>query len=184
MKNSLFFLLITLIISVCSCKKDKKNPEPVKDEFSFVYNGNTYYATVTNNIGNGGAYKGDKGPAIVIDMRSVFNGTIRFEKEGCAYLAPANTVIYINEPGCLFMTKNDFGDLVPIDSAQVYVYKSGSLNISFSDCTGHSGTDWATGLPYSYQVCRASGIFDLTLINKNNQTIEITNGKVNQHIQL
>ena len=116
-------------------------------------------------------------------MPSVFGGQIDFIRAGCAYLAPLNKVVYVNDPNCQLSIKDDYGNFQPIDSVQTYIYQSGSLNISFSNCQPKSGTDFATGLPYSYNVCRASGTFDLTLINKDNQTIKITNGVVDQMIE-
>jgi hypothetical protein len=116
-------------------------------------------------------------------MPSVFGGQIDFIRAGCAYLAPENKIVYVNDPNCQLSIKDDYGNFQSIDSVQTYIYQSGSLNISFTDCGTKSGTDFATGLPYSYQVCNAVGTFDLTLVNKNSKTIKITNGVVNESLQ-
>ena len=57
----------------------------------------------------------------------------------------------------------------------------GSLNVSFSNCVAKSGVDIVTGLNYQYIDCAALGTFDLILVNKNNETIKITNGIVKFH---
>jgi hypothetical protein len=113
--------------------------------------------------------------SISIDMLQVFEGYIYFRGNGCAYMAPENSVPSITEPGCV-LTDQTGGSNFPIDSVLVYYYQSGSLNSTISDCKGYSGTDFGTGLPYAYSECKVSGTFDLTLVNKNNQTIKITNG--------
>ncbi len=59
----------------------------------------------------------------------------------------------------------------------------GNLNINFTQCEVKSGTDPWTGATHQYQVCRAAGTFDLTLVNKNNQKIILTDGNVDQFIQ-
>ncbi len=168
---------------ICSCKKDSGSNNNSKDRFTFEYNGIVYNKTVTNNVTNAAAINTNGGPGIFIDMPSVFGGRIFFIRNGCAYLETGSDVINVTEPNCQLSIQDNFSNPQPIDSVKVYIYQSDTLNISFSDCKVKSSTDPWTGAMHQYHVCRAKGTFELTLINKNQQQIKITNGKVDQTIQ-
>lgn len=91
------------------------------------------------------------------------------ESDHCAYMAPTGNYIML-EQNCM-LTDWENGQTVPIDSSKVFIFQSGSLNHSISDCKSHS-----LGPGYEWTTCRATGTFDLTLVNKFNEAIEITNG--------
>ena len=116
-------------------------------------------------------------------MPALFGGRIYFVQPTCAYFEPGNTIVYDNYPNCQLSTQNSYGDFEPIDSSQVYIYQSGYLNVSFSNCVAKTETDIFTGDTNQYEECLASGTFDLVLVNKNSNTIKITNGVVNQFVR-
>jgi hypothetical protein len=181
MKSSKIIIFISLALLFASCKKSDSKVEPEKDEFSFTYNGQNYNYSITGNVANAGVGKGTDGtPNIGIDMVNLFGGRVYFEKTGCAYLEPEFSYIILNS-GCMLSVQNPSGSPLPIDSSKVFLYESGTLNISFSNCISKSGVDIITGLPYQYNDCAAIGTFDLTLKNNNNSTIKITNGIVKFH---
>jgi hypothetical protein len=181
MKLFLVFISISSLCLFCSCKKNNiSGSEQRKDQFSFVYNGTTYNYSITNNVADAGVFKrSDHTPGIMIDMPTIFGGRIFFTQPTCAYLEPGNTEVYDNYPKCQLSVKNSYGNAELIDSTQVYIYQSGSLNISFSNCVMKTETDLFTGDANQYEKCLASGTFDLVLVNK----IKITNGIVNQFVR-
>jgi hypothetical protein len=182
MKYSKIMIAIFFTSFFAGCKKNDSNAETKKDEFSFTYNGRNYNYSITGNVANAGVGKGIDGtPYISIDMADVFGGRIHFEKTGCAYLQPEFTYNILLNQGCQLSEITAGGNTIPIDSVKVFVYQSGSLNVSFSNCITKSGVDIFTGLNYQYDICAALGTFDLVLANKNNETIKITNGIVKFH---
>jgi len=181
MKKSKILIFISLAFFFASCKKSESTVVPEKDDFSFTYNGQNYNYSIFGNTANAGVGKGMNGtPNLFIDMVNLFGGRIYFEKTGCAYLEPEFSYIILNS-GCMLSVQNPSGGPLPIDSSKVFLYESGSLNVSFSNCISKSGVDIITGLPYQYNDCAAIGTFDLTLKNNNNSTIKITNGIVKFH---
>jgi hypothetical protein len=181
MKYPKIMIVIFFTCFFAACKKTDSKVDPEKDEFSFTYDGRKYNYSITGNISNAGVSKGIDGtPYIVIDMVNVFGGRIHFEKTGCAFLEPEFTYLRLDQ-GCQLSEINPVGNTIPIDSVKVFVYQSGSLNVSFSNCITKSGVDFVTGLNYQYEICAALGTFDLVLVNKNNETIKITNGIVKFH---
>jgi hypothetical protein len=67
-----------------------------------------------------------------------------------------------------------------IDSSNVLLYSSGTLNLVSSNCRTVNVDIFGTGgAPFTY--CDVNGTFDLTLQNKNNQKIVITKGVVKVH---
>jgi hypothetical protein len=182
MKINFAIIFTFLVFVIFSCKKDSGNKNDT-NQFTFTYNGVVYNAAVNNNLVNAAAINVGGAPGIFIDMPSVFGGQIFFIRNGCAYLETGSDVINVTEPNCQLSIQDNFGNPQPIDSVKVYIYRSGTLNISFSECKVKSSTDPWTGATHQYQVCRAKGTFELTLINKNQQQLKITNGKVDQTIQ-
>jgi hypothetical protein len=168
-------------LAILGCKKGETPANEEKDELSFVYNGTKYNYSVTNNVVNAGIGKGMDGtPNLMIDMPNAFPGRVYFEKTGCAYLEPEFASVRLAQ-GCQLKQVDQAGNLVPIDSSKVFIYQSGSLNVSFSDCSSKSGVDFVTGYNYQYNECAAIGTFGLTLANKNNELIKITDGVVKFH---
>ncbi len=174
-------MFVSLALILVSCSKDENPNIPETDKFSWTYNGLTYNYLISNDhTVNAGAGKGQNGNAsIIFDMSEALGGTIYFEK-GCAYLEPLGSSISQNQ-GCLLTDKDDAGHIIPIDSTKVFIYQSGSFNINFSNCTKKTGVDFVTGISYQYDVCAVSGSFDLTLVNKDNTTIKISDGIVDLH---
>ena len=178
MKYSKIIIAIFFTYFFAGCKKNDSKADAPVDEFSFTYNGTKYNYSITGNVSNAGVGKGIDGtPYIIIDMADVFGGRIHYEKTGCAYLEPEFTSGISLSPGCQLSS----GNTDPIDSVKVFLYQSGSLNVSFSNCITKSGVDPFTGLNYQYNEYAALGTFDLTLVNKNNETIKVTNGIVKFH---
>lgn len=171
-------ILLTTVLAGC-----KKSDSDGKTEFSFTYNGQNYNYSIVNNMSNAGVGKTTDGTLFIsIDMPDEFGGPIYYQP-GCAYLAPEFTSINLGQ-GCTLSEIDVSGGSVPIDSEKVFLYQSGSLNVSFSNCVNQTGYDPVTGTNYTYTTCDADGTFDLTLVNKNDSTIKITNGVVkNFHIQ-
>lgn len=64
----------------------------------------------------------------------------------------------------------------PIDSVAVYLYESGSFNILYKNCYEKSEYDPFSSSTIKYSVCDADGTFNLTLKNKENKIINITDG--------
>jgi hypothetical protein len=177
MKYSKIMIAIFFTCFFAGCKKTDSKADPEKDEFSFTYNGRNYNHSITGNRSNAGAGKGFDGtPYINIDMADVFGGRIHFEKTGCAYFEPEFSTVRLDQ-GCQLSD----GNTDPIDSVKVFLYQSGSLNVSFSKCITKSGVDFVTGLNYQNEICAVLGTFDLVLVNKNNETIKISNGIVKFH---
>lgn len=156
-------LAAILLLNACS-KQDE-----IHGEFSFSYSGEEYHNTPSNLDDEGFEVSDDGKNHITIDMPDVFGAEIYFDVSHCAYLNLSSVYVTLEENCKLTAFAN--GQTGPIDSSKVFIYQSGSLQLSISDCKNHSlgsGYDWTT--------CRASGSFDLTLMNKDNETIEITNG--------
>lgn len=182
MKTLKILFIISFVFLFAECSDDTKKVEPVEDEFSFTYNSQNYNYSITGNVANAGVSKEADGTAsLMIDMVNVFGGQIYFKKTDCAYLVPEFTTLNFNTEGCIPPSENNSnGNVVPIDE-KVFVYQSGSLNVSFSNCVTKSKVDFVTGINFQQTDCAAIGTFDLTLINKNNSTIKITNGIVKFH---
>ena len=171
-------LAIILVSVLCvSCKKNGTKVEP-QNVFSFTYKGQTYRSSRTGDVVNAGVGRNQDGsPTVRIGMYDVFGGQIYFESQNCAYLEPQFKSIRANR-GCILLEVNTVGQLVPIDSVKVFIYQSGSKNISFSNYVSRTETDLFTGASRTYTLCSAAGTFDLTLVNKNKETIKITDGVI------
>jgi len=161
---SIAFSLTAILFSTACSKQDE-----IHGEFSFTYNGEEYHNTPSNLDADGFDFSDEGKYHINIYMPDVFDGEIYFDISNCAYMNLSGTYVTLGQH-CNLTAYAD-GQTMPIDSSKVFIYQSGSLKHSISDCKKHSlgsGLDWTT--------CRASGSFDLTLKNKDNETIEITNG--------
>ncbi len=170
-------LFISLVFILVACSKDETPTIYEIDTFSWAYNGRSYNLVYKDNTSNAGArINMNRIPAISFDMVDELGGSIYFEK-ACAYLEPLGSIIYENE-GCVLTEKDGTGNIIPIDSTKVYIYQSGFFNISISNCTKKTAVDLLTGDSYQYDDCTVSGTFDLTLVNKEDATIKITDGIV------
>lgn len=171
MKRLFASILFIIVLSSCTKKNEPADPDNAP-KFSYEFNGKKYSGSgvagyiVYNNSFNG----------IVIEREDLFGGTISFHKNSslsnnCAYLTPTGQQFVVQQPGCIFY---NYGN--PIDSVKVYFYRSGIMNYSTSNCKHKKEPDLVFGGYIEYDVCDINGTFSLTLGNKNNQTIVITNG--------
>ncbi len=136
-------------------------------------------------------------------MNYTYNGInyksgLSFNREGITILIPRERglQIHFSQPGCAFAipiglnygynTINgicipSFGDQ-QVDASGVYLYSSGSLSNSYSNCYDFPvmefGTNSGTRL---VRFCTVSGKFDCTLNNNNNVAISIKNGAFTFH---
>ena len=168
----LIFGSVLLISNACS-KQSEPMPEPEENDFVFTYNGKTYHQRVEAYFTAGVQSFHDK-LSIFINMVDVFGGEIYFDEKNCAYLAPEYYKVYHDEDCNLDARINN--QIVPIDSTKVFIYQSGYLNASLTNCQTHT-TDLGISV-YTYTTCIASGTFELTLVNKIDETIEITSGTI------
>ena len=171
------FVGITLVIVLSGC--NKKNEPPLPDnapKFSFEFKGKKYSGPdIAGFITSSDSLIG----ILLIAREDLFGGTIYFYKNSslsnnCAYLEPTGQHLIAQQPGCILYRSGNYGN--PIDSVKVYLYRSGSLNSSTSNCKRKKELDPVSGVYKEYDECDINGTFSLTLGNKNNQTIEITKG--------
>ena len=170
----MFRLLIVFstFVLLFSCSKQRDDDVQNKDpKFSFEFNGTKYNGP---NIGGIIIYNGTM-DGVFITREDLFGGTINFYRNSsmsndCAYLTPTGQQFVLQQPGCILNNGN------PIDSVLVFLYRSGSINYSTSNCTRKRVPDLVFGGYLEYDECDVTGTFSLTLGNKNNQTIVITNG--------
>jgi hypothetical protein len=173
-------LLVALTFILVGCSKDEYAKTSETDSFSWTYNGRIYTYSIKDNVANAGAKKGINGSvSIMLDMSETLGGTIYFEKD-CAYLEPLGSTVLM-EQGCVLTERDGAGYVIPIDSTKVFIYQDGAFNVSFSNCVTKTSVDFFTGESSQYNDCAASGSFSLTLVNKNNVSIVISDGKVNLH---
>lgn len=160
-------LFIALMFFLAACKKDSYNSPVIVEhpEFSFTYNGQTYsgmnYCALMLN-------QASRLEGIIINKEDVFGGKIYcyFQPSLCVYLQPTGTLIAPNRPDCLLRNANGG----PIDSSQVFIYRSGSINTAYSNC--QHKTDIFTNI--EYDECTATGSFSLVIGNNSGQTKNIT----------
>lgn len=173
LRHLLFFGLLTIFMA---CNKVETSPEQ-QDSFSFKYNGITY-----NGLNNGGMTgNGISGPVenIFIKGPGSLNNTIYFytHQPGCAFMIPDNAGAWgIQYSNCQLTLGSG-----PIDSAQVYFYRSGSISYTVSNCVHKKIVVPQPPGTIEYDECTITGNFNLTLGNNNNQTIEITDGAFTFH---
>ncbi len=169
-------LIVVVVFIFTSCKKTS---DATISYLKFTYNGVDYnYQNENINNINLGIGRGVNGNVqITIGPESLFGGYIYNYSTGCAFFQPTPIAHAINiDPFCILTTQDDLGNTIPIDSQAVYIYRTGLLNAGFSNCVTKNGYDIVTGISYNYDLCDASGTFDLTLVNKTNDIIKLTNG--------
>lgn len=168
---SFLILPISIVLGLSACKKTAVSHSPYDSKFSFTYNGTHYVLPYKDGTAEWAIL--DNG--ISINRPDIFNGIIYFPYAGCAYFEPTGTSIQSNS-NCQLSALG-----FPIDSVAVYLYQSGSVNISYSNCQHHSEYDVVTGTTVEYDVCDANGSFDLVLKNKEGKTITITDGELQEY---
>ena len=176
MKNK--YLLSTLLISLIlnlSCKKDNEIP---LNTVSFKFNGQVHsydsqWSPVTNFDIN--SFRFLYAGGITITRPELFGGTVKI-----FYNAPMNAVCAFLQPDNYPMINADCNNLnaggQPIDSVKVYWMESGNFSHNISECT-----PTATG---PFKRCTLVTSFSVTLVNKNNQKIVLTEGKSRSKIEL
>lgn len=165
------FFSTWLIIMVVGCKKSSiPSKTPDDSKFSFTYKGSQYTLPYRSGIAEWGI-EGSVG--IFINRPDLFNGIIHFPSPNCAYLVPRDNGGHLDLTGnCQLINTSG----APLDSIAVYLYQSGTANVSYKNCRPKTQYDPITGTYFTFDVCDANGTFDLVLKNKENKTIEITNG--------
>lgn len=167
--GSLLVMGIIIFFSLSGCKKTNADHSAHDNTFSFNYNGRQYTLTPLNN-----EYTVDS-TGIGITRLDIFNAMIFFQKPSCAYYATDNSLVYVADK-CQ-MTN---GSGLPIDSAVVYIYQSGSLNVTYSNCSSVSLID-LSGNHVTAEYCDMEGSFDLVLKNNENKLITISDGHFIQY---
>ena len=143
----------------------------MESEFKFTYNGTQYVLPLKQGTAEWAIL--DAG--IYINRPDLFNGIIYFPHSNCAYLEPQGQSVQMT--GNCVLSSSGF----PIDSVAVYIYQSGSVNLSYTNCVNKTEYDPYSGQTVTYQVCDVNGTFELTLRNKENKTISITNWEVKEY---
>jgi hypothetical protein len=153
-----------------ACKKDagKKGKSAYDSKFSFSYKGNHYELPLKEGTAEWGVLES----GIFINRPDIFHGVIYFLNSNCAYLEPIGSSVG-RGANCVL---TQFG--LPNDSSAVYIYSSGSVFVSKSNCQSHSEYDPYSGSTIQYDVCDGQGAFSLTLKNNDNHSIVITDGKL------
>jgi hypothetical protein len=177
-------IILSAFFSVfAGCKKSIDSISSYETKISFTYNGQQYNhsstsSIMTDNILVQGIPLFVNFTGIAIEDPGLLGGTIIILSRSsgniqCSYLRPTGMLVSSATGNCNLTNGGN-----PIDSVQVYWYESGSINFSYSDCRNLTGTT----IP-GQRDCRITGSFDLTLTNKNNQKIKLTNGSFTGRIK-
>ena len=162
-----------------------KNSDSISYEtkISFTYNGQQYNQSSPSNILTDailvqGIPLFVNFTGIAIEDPGVLGGTILILSRNsgniqCSYLRPTGMLVSSSSGNCNLTNGGN-----PIDSVQVYWYESGSINFSYFDCRNLTEAT----IP-GQKDCKITGSFDLTLTNKNNQKIKLTNGSFTGRIK-
>ncbi len=170
--TSLYAVCIIILFGLTDCKKSNTAPTAADDTFSFNYNGIQYSLKPLSD-----EYRVDS-MTISITRPDIFTGAILYKKPDCAYYAKDNSTVYMS--GKCQLTN---GSKQPIDSANVYIFQSGSLNVSYSNCSSYTVTDFS-GHKATITNCDMVGTFNLVLKNSENKLVTLSNGKFVQYHML
>jgi hypothetical protein len=177
-KITCFFIpAFLLLFSLASCKKDPNSP--LSGKLQFTYNGTQYEQNdnlfiTTNFILPEFIFANFIG--IHIDRPDLFGGKIIISGVppggiSCAWLNPTG----MNVGGTCNNLQNNGA---PIDSVAVFWYESGTMTANYSNCSPAT----EASVP-GQENCTVSGVFTLTLVNKNGQRINLTNGSFSGRIR-
>jgi len=168
MKNELSILLLSCfsLLLLIHCRKESVVTDSPENILTYQYSGQNYTDTGSAILDPDNKIQG-----IEFRNSSVFGGIIFFYSlpANCAFLVPDNSS-YMLLAGC----RLSFAD--PVDSSKIYYYRSGAINYSYSNCKHKIVHDLVTGIHAEYDECSVTGTFSLTLGNKNNEKIAVTNG--------
>jgi hypothetical protein len=165
----LYAVGIIIILGLTDCKKSSDGHTVYDNTFSFSYNESQYSLTPVHD-----EYSVDS-MTIGITRLDIFTAPIYFKKPDCAFYGTDNKGVMITGDCQL----SDFSGS-PIDSALVYIYQSGSMNVSYNNCSTAKLID-LSGNHVTAQYCDMQGSFDLVLKNKENKLITISDGKFIQY---
>ena len=165
---SLFSSLVALVLFACKKDPEQKNKTPYDSKFSFTYKGSHYDLPLKDGTAEWGIWES----GIFINRPDIFHGVVYFPNSDCGYLEPDGS--HIEKAANCLLTQ--YG--LPIDSSTVYIYSAGTVSIGYSNCSSHSEYDIYSGTTIPYEVCDAQGTFALTLKNNNNDSMAITDGKL------
>ena len=172
MKKLTILSFITLLLfELSGCKKEdvsNSNQNSGSDYISYTYNGINYKSGLSFT-GNG--------------IRIVIPGEpgqqIYFSLPTCAFAIPDGIIYGYNSINGVCTPSLGGQEADPL---KVYLYRSGTLSYSYSNCYDSPvmvyGTNGGTRL---VRLCTVSGKFDLTLINSNEEIITIRNGTFTLH---
>lgn len=171
---NLIIIYSTMLLAVFACSNQSDDPiEPALQEYRFTYNGKEYYKGTTDYNPELVVSSFQGKVSILIDMIPLFGGVVYLDRNDCGFLEPEFTKVYHDDDCNLSSLVN--GHIVPIDSVKVFTYESGSLHVEVSDCKSISVCSVGC---WNFLACKASGTFEVTLVNKNNERIEIKNGVI------
>jgi len=166
---TLIFCIFFFVFSgLTACKKSDMGHSPLDGKFSFTYNGIKYVLPYKEGVAEWSVW-----PGLYIYRPDLFDGTIRMPSAYCGYLEPQYDDNISVGANCQLSSKYSG---YTIDSVEVYFYQSGFFNISYKNCREQKEYQPYSGRTLVYDVCDAYGTFDLTLRNKENKTIVITDG--------
>lgn len=173
----IFIALSILAISCFSCLKTKNSDDPYIAKINFTCNSQPYQTSSVSSYLKTQFYilLSANFAGLKINRPDIFGGVIEIDCDIqgnilCAYLNPTG----MNVSGAC---NNLLNNGAPIDSVKVFWYESGSVNFGWSDCKN---------IPNGYQGeqdCAINGSFNITLTNKNNQKIILSNGSFSGRIK-
>ena len=166
--QKLFYGLFALTLFACKKDADQKNRTAYDSKFSFSFKGHDYALPLKEGTAEWGIMEA----GIFINRPDIFNGFVYFPNSNCAYLEPVGSSVQ-RDANCIL---TQYGS--QIDSSAVYIYSSGTVFVGYSNCSSHSEYDPYSGSTIQYDVCDAKGTFELVLKNNNNDSIAITDGKL------
>ena len=176
MKKIILPAILTLFCLACTKNKGNSD-DPYTAKISFTYNGNQY------NISSSGSYIKEQFLILLsadfaglhIKGPDIFGGTIDMDCNPQGNIAC--TLFIPSGMNALGSCSNFNNNGAPIDSVKVYWYESGSVNFFYTDCKNNSNG------PSDVKDCAINGTFSLTLTNKNNQKIILSNGSFSGRIK-
>jgi hypothetical protein len=164
----LSYSFLALLLFACKKDADQTDKTAYDSKFSFNYKGNRYVLPLKQGTAEWGIMEA----GIFINRPDIFQGVVYFPSSNCAYFEPTGSSVQ-RGANCEL---TQFGS--PIDSSAVYIYSAGTVFVGYENCTNHSEYDPYSGSTIQYEVCDAQGTFSLTLRNTNNDSIVITDGKL------